>query len=129
MALLSQRQQTARALADELSKLGAFVLNPMPLDDNKRLRIQILECDRNKVFQAVSDYGFGVPAFVNMQPRITYNGMALAAVYEIDLPRERQPVPDDRKIHGELATGEKPPPSEMQLIVDEWYAKKRRQRW
>ena len=30
--------------------------------------------------------------------------MKLAAVYEIDLPRERQPIADDRTIRSELAS-------------------------
>jgi hypothetical protein len=68
----------------------------MPLDNDSRLRVQILECHKNAVFQAVSDYGFGTPIFVSMLPRVTHNGMALAAVYEIDLPRDAQPIPDDR---------------------------------
>jgi hypothetical protein len=127
MALLNERQQKAQALTHELQNLGAFVLNPMPLNDNSHLRIQVLECDRNKVFQAVADWGFGVPAFVNMQPRITYNGMALAAVYEIDLPRERQPVPDDRKIYGEIASKEKMS-ADTQAILDQWLGRKKQWR-
>jgi hypothetical protein len=59
-----------------------------------------------------------------MLPRVTYNGMALATVYEIDLPRERQPVVDDRKIHGELATKEKRS-AETEAMLAEWYGRKR----
>ena len=40
--------------------------------------------------------------------------MKLASVYEIDLPRDRQPVVDDRPITGELATeGKRKTPEEV----------------
>jgi hypothetical protein len=103
--ILSERQQLARSLAYELGKLnGTWVINPMPLDENANLRIQVLECDRNEVFGAIQNWGFGTPRFVSMTPRITHNGMAIAAVYEIDLPRTRQAIVDDRTIRGDLAT-------------------------
>ena len=77
--LLNNRQQQAQAIARELQKFdGVWVINPMPLNDNNQLRIQILEasCDRNRIFQAVADWGFGTPAFVSMTPRIIGSGMA-----------------------------------------------------
>jgi hypothetical protein len=97
--MLSERQQLARSLACELGKLnGAWIINSMPLDENAKLRIQVLECDRNTVFQAVQDWGFEIPAFVSMQPRVTHNGMALACVYEINIPKPQQAIIDDRRI-------------------------------
>jgi hypothetical protein len=103
--LLNNRQQQAQAIARELQKFdGVWVINPMPLNDNNQLRIQILEasCDRNRIFQAVADWGFGTPAFVSMTPRIIGSGMAMASIYEIEIERERQPIVD-RTIRGELA--------------------------
>jgi hypothetical protein len=105
MALLSERQQTAAALARELQKLdGVWITNPMPLDDNARgLRIQILDSERQKVLQLLADWEWS-PAFCGTYPRICPDGWKLASVYEINLPRERQPIVDYRTIRGELAS-------------------------
>jgi hypothetical protein len=109
--LLNNRQQQAQAIARELQKFdGVWVINPMPLDDSSRgLRIQILEAswDRNRIFQAVADWGFGTPMFVSMTPRIMGSGMAMASIYEIEIERERQFVADTT-IRGELAERKKP---------------------
>jgi hypothetical protein len=53
--------------------------------------------------------------------------MQSAAVYELDLPKDRQPVPDDRKIYGELA-GDERMSKDMQAILDDWLGKKRQRR-
>jgi hypothetical protein len=103
--LLNNRQQQAQAIARELQKFaGVWAISPMPLNDSNQLRIQILEasCDRNKIFQAINDWGFGTPVFVNMTPRIIGSGMAMASVYEITIEKVRQPVADTT-IRGELA--------------------------
>jgi hypothetical protein len=68
--------------------------------------------DRERVdaaFQAIADWGFGVPKFISMTPRITHAGMTLASVYEVVLPRQQQPILDDRTIHGEIVTDKKKP--------------------
>jgi len=55
--LLSERQQTARALAREIEAAGAWVTSALPLDDQQRLRLQILDSDRNRVAQQIRDLG------------------------------------------------------------------------
>jgi hypothetical protein len=107
MALhLSERQQTAAALARELQKLdGVWVTNPMPLDDNARgLRIQILDKCKNEVLQLLTNWGWS-PVFCGMLPRVCSSGFQLASVHEIYIERERQPIFNDHTIRGEIATG------------------------
>jgi hypothetical protein len=109
MAILSERQQQAAAITRELQKFdGVWVISPLPLDSNSQLRVQILEasCDRNKIFQAIADWGFGTPVFVSMTPRIIGSGMAMASIYEIPIEKERQPIVDNR-ITGELADSQR----------------------
>jgi hypothetical protein len=129
MALLTERQQQARALSDELSNLGAFVISPLPLDNNAKLRIQVLEnCNKNRIFQAIADWGFGVPVFVTMLPRVTHVGMAIAAVYEIPIPKAQQPIVDERRIPDfERASNEKMS-KDVQAILDDWHGKKKQQK-
>jgi hypothetical protein len=107
--ILNERQQTARALARAIEDLGAWVTSALPLDDQQKLRFQLLDSDKNRVLQAIRDLGFG-PVFVTIKPRVdvTSYGFLAACDYEIDLPRPRPPIIDDRKIYGEIATKEKP---------------------
>ena len=42
MAPLTERQQQAEALTQELQRLGVFVVSPLPLADDARLRFQVL---------------------------------------------------------------------------------------
>src|SRR5262249_6585248 len=102
---LSERQQTAQSLAHEIHQLGGWCLSPMPLDNNVRLRFQVLDADRDAVIEKLSSWDWS-PVFCGTYPRICHNGWHSANVYEIDLPRERQFVHDGR-IHGELADREK----------------------
>src|SRR5262245_20761589 len=106
-AIPNERQQTAQHLARSIGAMeGAWVTSPMPLDNGRRLRFQVLDGDRNRVLQQLRDWGWD-PVFVSVLPRVTFVGMAAACLYEIELPRERQTIVDDRKIHGEIATPEK----------------------
>jgi hypothetical protein len=117
MALLSERQQKASALARELGKFdGVWVISPLPLNDNNQLRIQILEasCDRNRVFRAVADWGFATPVFVNMTPRIIGSGMAMASIYEIPIKKEGRPIVDTTI--GELADPHKKSDFEVEAV-------------
>jgi hypothetical protein len=101
MATLSKSQQTARRLADELSKMdGAWVESPMPLDDHAKLRFQILDSERNRILQTLRDWGWE-PAFVGIKPRVHFSGFIGACLWEIDLPRKRQPIVDH---HGQTIT-------------------------
>jgi len=104
MALLSERQQTAQALAREIIRMGAWVTSPMPLDDSARLRFQVLDRDCKAILEKLSSWDWS-PVWCSNLPRICSDGWKLAAVYEIDLPRERQAIINDRQpIMGELAT-------------------------
>src|SRR5262245_46978644 len=106
MALLNERQEKAAALARELGKIdGVWVTSPLPLNDHAKLRLQIREIDRNHIVQMLKDWGWD-PVFLSVLPRICTTGLIGACVYEIDLPRARQDVVDDR-IHGEIARPEK----------------------
>src|SRR5262245_18501258 len=103
MAVLSNRQQLARNLANELENMSdVWVTSPLPLDDNAKLRVQISDAVRNEVCQILRDWGWS-PVCISVLPRVCSTGLLGACLYEIDLPRERQPIQDDR-IHGELAT-------------------------
>jgi hypothetical protein len=116
--LLNNRQQLAQSLARELQKFaGVWIISPLPLNDNNQLRIQILEAsgDRNKIFQAINDWGFGTPVFVNMTPRIIGSGMAMASIYEIKIEKERQPIADNT-IRGELADPHKKSDYEVEAV-------------
>src|SRR5262245_55566535 len=106
-ALLNQRQQLAATMERELDALECcWVVSPLPLDDSKHLRVQIADVARNEVVQKIRDWGYE-PKFVSLLPRVhPIFGMQGACVYEIDLPRERQAIPDDR-IYGELAERKK----------------------
>jgi hypothetical protein len=103
MALLSERQQTAQMLAREINHMGAWCVSPLPLDDSARLRFQVLDSDRQKVLEILSSWNWS-PTFCGTTPRICPDGWKLASVYEIDLPRERQTVADDRIPHGEVSS-------------------------
>jgi hypothetical protein len=103
MAVLSERQQLAKSLADALDKMdGAWVTSPLPLDDHAKLRVQIKDIDRNGVIQWLRDLGWE-PVCVSVAPRICNTGLIGACLYEIDLPRDRQPIVDDRIIPRDAA--------------------------
>src|SRR5215467_6447831 len=105
--VLSERQQLARRLADELDKLdGVWVTSPLPLDDNHKLRLQIKDIDRNEVIQLLKDWGYD-PVCISVLPRVCSTGLMAACLYEIDLPQPRQDIIDDRKIYGEIAKPDK----------------------
>jgi hypothetical protein len=99
--MLSERQKTAESLAREINRMGAWVINPMPLDANAKLRFQVLDDNREKVLEKLAGWDWS-PSLCGTFPRICLDGMKPANVYEIDLPPERQPVADDR-IPGEIA--------------------------
>src|SRR5262245_42246575 len=104
-AILNERQQTAARLARSIGAMpGAWVIST-PF--HERIRFQVLDGDRNRVLQQLRDWGWEA-VFITIHPRVTFNGMAAASLYEIELPRERQTILDDRKIHGEIAKKEKP---------------------
>jgi hypothetical protein len=107
MALLTERQKTAEALAREISRMGhAWVTSPLPLDDNAKLRFQVMDSDRDAVISKLASWDWS-PVPVTALPRITTRGMQAATLYEINLPADTPAVPDDRMIRGELAERKK----------------------
>src|SRR5262245_18973831 len=123
MALLSERQQQAQALASEIQRMGGFVINPMPLDDKTRLRFQVLDKDKTAIVEKLMSWNW-FPIWCNYLPRICPDGMKGASTYEIDLPPERQPIVDDR-ISGEIGRTKTTP--EVQAMLDHigWYGKQK----
>ena len=103
---MTPRQQQAAAIAAELHRLGGFVLNPMPLDEAAKLRFQVLDVDREAVLEKISSWGWA-PRWVASLPRVCSNGPQPALIYEIDLPRSRQPVAETRSPRGEIAERKK----------------------
>jgi hypothetical protein len=105
--VLTERQQTAQALMHEIHRLGAAVVNPMPLADGAKLRFQVLNDHRQAILEKLSSWGW-FPALCSQGPRFMPNGTApLASTYEIDLPADRPPVADDRTMPGEIAVKKK----------------------
>jgi hypothetical protein len=101
-----------------------WVTSPMPLDDNQRLRVQISDAVRNEVMQILRDWGWD-PICISILPRVCSTGLLGACLYEIDLPRERQPIIDDRTIPRDEG-GKREMSRECQAIVDAWYGVKKR---
>jgi hypothetical protein len=104
--MLTPRQQTAASLAHQLQLMGAWVTNAMPLDADGRLRFQVLDKDRNAILEKLASWDWS-PVFVGTLPRVHFDGMKPASLYEIDLPRERQAISQDTRIYGEIAEKKK----------------------
>jgi hypothetical protein len=106
MAPLSARQEKAQDLAGWLGGMtGVWVVSPLPLDDDTRtLRFQILDSEQDRVVTEICSAGW-IPARLQAHPRhrVTTRGFENASLYEIEIPRERQPIVDDRpKIPSEV---------------------------
>jgi hypothetical protein len=116
MSLLSERQQKAEQLARELRKLeGVWVSSPLPLDDNAKLRIQVLDSRKNEVISLLCGWGW-IPEFCGPLPRVTYTGLLAASLYDIDLPRERTPIQDDRTIRPAELASEKREKTPLEVV-------------
>lgn len=103
---LTERQQTAKALADELHKLGCWVVNPMPLSPDAQLRVQILDRDCVRVLEEVSGWGWS-PAMCSAGIRFLPDGTApIANIFEITIEADRQPIVPDRRIVGDIESNE-----------------------
>ena len=114
--LLNRRQQLCEALAKALGQMkGVWLTSPLPLDDSKKLRLQISDFERNHIIQTIRNFGYE-PVCLGVAPRFDVMGLVAASAYEVDLPRERQPIVDDRKIYGELAERKKAP-SETEAVM------------
>jgi len=122
--VLSERQQLAKRLADDLDKMdGAWVTSPLPLDDNHKLRVQIKDVDKNRIVQWLRDLGWE-PVCVSVLPRVCPTGLIGACLWEIDLPRERQPIHDDRIPNDEI--GKRGQSAETKAMLEAIYGKQRR---
>jgi hypothetical protein len=105
--MLTERQKKAETLAHELRAAGAAVTSALPLADGAKLRFQVLDSIAEAVLADLRDSEWS-PALVGSLPRICIDGMKAASLYQIDLPSERQPIPNDRQtIQGERASREK----------------------
>jgi hypothetical protein len=106
MTLLTERQQLAASLTRDIDQAGGHVVSPLP---SARLRFEAVDASRPAVLQLLSDMGFN-PIFVGLTFRICLDGtMRPASKFELDLPRERMPVPADTPttIHGDPAKPKK----------------------
>jgi hypothetical protein len=83
--VLNSRQQTAQALIHSISAMGAWVVSPLPLDDNGPLRFQVMDSNRDAVISKLASWDWP-PVPVSILPRITQGGWQAASIYEIDLP-------------------------------------------
>jgi hypothetical protein len=106
MALLTERQRTAQALAHSINGMGAWVVLPLPLDDGAKIRFQVLDSDRDAVISKLASWDWA-PVPVSSHPRITSRGWEAGTLYEINLPADTPAVVDDRLIRGELAERQK----------------------
>jgi hypothetical protein len=124
--VLSERQQLAKSLADELNKMdGAWVTSPLPLDDDAKLRVQIKDIDKNRIIQWLRDLGWE-PVCVSVLPRVCVTGLIGACLYEIDLPRERQAIPQDDRAIPKDDVGRREKNREVDLMLEAIYGKRRK---
>jgi len=105
MEWLSERQQKARRLAAWIEKLGGFVVSPLPLANGYRLRFQLLDVDRPRVFQALRDENWE-PILCGSNMRVFHDGMRFVVNVEVDVPGETRVASTDRPF-GEIAAPEK----------------------
>jgi hypothetical protein len=121
--VLSERQQLAKRLADELGAMNSvWVTSPLPLDDNAKLRLQVKDVARNEIIQLLRDWGYE-PQFVSILPRICTTGLIAAGLWEIDLPKPRQNILDDRH-GGEIGPKTRSP--EVEAMLTAIYGKQRK---
>ena len=124
--VLSERQQLAKKLADELGKMdGVWVTSPLPLDDNHKLRVQIKDIDKNRIVQWLRDLGWD-PVCISVLPRVCPTGLIGACLYEIDLPRERQSIPQEDRIIPKDDVGRRVRDSEDKKMLEAIYGKQKR---
>jgi len=124
--VLSERQQLAKKLADELGKMdGVWVTSPLPLDDNHKLRVQIKDIDKNRIVQWLRDLGWD-PVCISVLPRVCPTGLIGACLYEIDLPRERQSIPQEDRIIPKDDVGRRVRGSEVKKMLEAIYGKQKR---
>jgi hypothetical protein len=106
MAQLTERQRQAEVLKYELHRLGAHVICVLPLAPDKHLRFQILDEERAAMLEKLASWNW-TPVPISSGPRFCLDGTARpATTYELRIDAERQPVPRDTEIGGEVANAE-----------------------
>jgi hypothetical protein len=118
VAPLTERQQQAAAIMAELQKIGGHVINPMPLAEDARLVFQVLDYQRDALLEKVSQWGWN-PVLKNHGLRFDVVDYVArrCTTYEIDLPRDKQSIVDDRTIpRGELAERREKTPAEVEAL-------------
>jgi hypothetical protein len=119
--VLTERQQVARNFANELGKFeGVWVTSPLPLDESRKLNLQILDSERNHVLQIIRDWGWN-PVCLSVLPRVHSTGWLAACLYEIDLPRERQPIPQEERAIPKDVLATPRAKTEVDIIVNEYF--------
>jgi hypothetical protein len=103
---MTPRQLQSAALAHHIQNLGGWVTSVMPLAADANLRFQILDKDRTAILEKLASWDWS-PVLVSAFPRVCPDGMRSASLYEIDLPRERQAIPQDTRVYGEIAERKK----------------------
>lgn len=102
---LTERQQLAQALAEQLEKLGVQCVSPLPLAEGDKLRLDVLNDQRDAIISKLISWGWA-PRPCNSSVRFVRegNGVVPAAsmIYEIALPQTKAPVATQTH-SGELA--------------------------
>lgn len=125
MAPLSERQKKAAALMRWLQDdLHAFVVNPMPLAANQRLRFQVLHVDRNAVLANLSEQGWS-PVSCDVGSRFHNDQLLPCTTFELDLPFDPPPPVQDRTIHGQVEVAQPKKDSEASAMLKHIYGKQK----
>src|SRR5262245_61725986 len=103
MANLTSRQLQAEVLCRDIQRLGAWCLSAMPMNENQRLRFQVLDGDHEELLDEMLTNAGWNPIFCNHGLRFTPQGAKPSIIYEIDIEHERPVVVDDRKIPREIS--------------------------
>ena len=124
--VLSERQQLARRLVDDLVKMcGVWVDSPLPLNDGAALRVHVLETERAYFLQVVRDFGFE-PTFLTIKPRVCAVGFNEGtSLWEIELPCDK-PIPQDDRAIPKDDVGRRAQSAETKAMLEAIYGKQRR---
>ena len=92
---LTERQQLAQALADQLHKLGVRCTSPLPLEETKNLLFDVLNDERDAIISKLASWGWH-PKPCNSSMRFVRQGMghvpAASTIFELALPPSRPPA-------------------------------------
>ena len=102
---LSERQELAQSLADQLRRIGAHCTSPLPLREGDALRFDVLNNECDAVLGKLATWGWS-PKPRDKGVRFVRQDMGVipapTTFYEIDLPPSKEP--EGTQTHfGELA--------------------------